>query len=61
MSPSEITGYALELFPLLKDLNIKTQTVPAAGTWQYAKINGAAVITVDFEKNQKILRETVEG
>lgn len=61
MSPSEITGYALELFPLLKDLNIKTQTVPAAGTWQYAKINGAAVITVNFEKNQKILRETVEG
>lgn len=61
MTPSEITGYALELFPLLKDINIKTQTVPANGTWQYAKINGSAVITVNFEKNQKILRETVGG
>ncbi len=57
MSPSEITGYVMELFPLLGDLNIKTQTIPANGTWQYATINGDAVITVNFEKNQQILRE----
>lgn len=59
MSASEITGYVLELFPLLNDLNVKTQSIPADGTWQYATINGAAVITVNFEKNQKILRETL--
>jgi anionic cell wall polymer biosynthesis LytR-Cps2A-Psr (LCP) family protein len=47
----------MELFPLLGDLNIKTQTIPANGTWQYATINGDAVITVNFEKNQQILRE----
>lgn len=59
MTPSEITGYVLELFPLLSDLNIKTQTIPADGTWQYATINGDAVITVNFQKNQQILRETL--
>jgi LCP family protein required for cell wall assembly len=59
MTASEITGYALELFPLLKGLQIKTQTVPADGTWQYATINKAAVITVNFEKNQQFLRETI--
>lgn len=61
MSPSEITGYALELFPLMKDISIKTQKVPADGTWQYAIINKSAVIIVNFEKNQKILREIVGG
>lgn len=60
MTPSEITGYLMELFPLLGDLNIKTQTIPANGTWQYATINGDAVITVNFEKNQQILRELFE-
>jgi LCP family protein required for cell wall assembly len=60
MTPSEITGYLMELFPLLGDLNIKTQTIPANGTWQYATIDGNAVITVNFEKNQQILRELFE-
>jgi LCP family protein required for cell wall assembly len=60
MTPSEITGYLMELFPLLGDLNIKTQTIPANGTWQYATIDGNAVIAVNFEKNQKILRELFE-
>jgi hypothetical protein len=48
------------LFPLLGDLNIKTQTIPANGTWQYATIDGNAVIAVNFEKNQQILRELFE-
>jgi LCP family protein required for cell wall assembly len=60
MTPSEITGYLMELFPLLGDLNIKTQTIPANGTWQYATIDGNAVIAVNFEKNQQILRELFE-
>ena len=59
MTPSEITGYVLELFPLLSDLQVVSQTIPASGTWQYATIKGNAVITVDFEKNQKLLRDTL--
>ena len=60
MTPSEITGYVLELFPLLSNLNIKTQTIPADGTWAYASIDGASVITVNFKKNQQILRELMD-
>lgn len=59
MTPSEITGYALELLPMLSGATIKSQSIPADGTWQYATINGASVITVNFEKNQQVLRETI--
>jgi hypothetical protein len=60
MTPSEITGYVIDLFPMLGDLQIRTQSIPASGTWQYATINGNSVITVNFEKNQQILREMME-
>jgi LCP family protein required for cell wall assembly len=59
MTPSEITGYAMDLMPMLSSVTIKNQTIPADGTWQYATINGAAVITVNFEKNQQVLRDTI--
>jgi LCP family protein required for cell wall assembly len=59
MTPSEITGYALDLLPMLGSATIKNQTIPADGTWQYASINGASVITVNFEKNQQFLRDTI--
>lgn len=61
MTPSQITGYALDLLPMLSSVTIKDQTIPADGTWQYATINGNSVITVNFEKNQQILREIIEG
>ncbi len=59
MTPSQITGYALDLLPMLSGATIKSQTIPAAGTWQYATIKGASVITVNFEKNQQVLRDTI--
>lgn len=59
MTPSEITGYALDLLPMLSSATIKNQTIPADGTWQYATINKASVITVNFEKNQQFLRDTI--
>ena len=61
MTPAQITGYALDLLPILSGATINTQTIPADGTWQYATIKGAAVITVNFEKNQQVLREIIEG
>lgn len=35
-------------------------TVPADGTWQYANIRGMSVITIDFEANSALWKETVE-
>lgn len=59
MTPAEITGYAMDLLPMLNSATIKNQTIPADGTWQYATINGDSVITVNFEKNQQFLRDTI--
>ena len=59
MTPAEITGYALDLLPILGDAVIVNQTIPASGTWQYATIDGASVITVNFEKNQQFLKDTL--
>lgn len=61
MTPSEIIGYAMDLLPILGDATINNQTIPASGTWQYATIKGDSVITVNFEKNQQFLKDTIGG
>lgn len=59
MENSQITGYVLELFPLLKDLTIITQHIPADGAYQRAYVRGMAVLIPDLEENCRILRETL--
>lgn len=59
MDNAEITGYVLDLFPILKDLTIVTQHIPAEGTYQSAYVRGMAVLIPDLEKNRQILEETL--
>lgn len=59
MSNSDITGYVMELFPLLADLTIITERIPADGTWSYAKVDGKSVIKVNFKKNQQYLQTII--
>lgn len=61
MSNSEIVGYALDLFPLLAGADIKAQQIPADGTWYLDWKREMSVITVDFEANQQILKDTLGG
>ena len=56
---TEIPGYALKLFPILKDLKIVTQRIPADGTYQDAVINGMAVLVPDLEANRKLLQQSL--
>lgn len=59
MSNTQIIKLALECFPMLTDLKIKAQYVPAEGTYQFANIRGMAVIVADLEANRKLLAETI--
>lgn len=62
MSNSRILGYALDLAPLLKDLEIRSQRIPAEGTYRFGDAGKVtSCIFLDFEANRAILRDTVLG
>ena len=59
MSNRQIIDLSMEIFPMLKSLNLKTQHIPAEGTYQFASIRGMSVIVADMEANRKLLMETI--
>lgn len=60
MTNAEITGYVLELFPLLADLKINTQRIPIDKSYYYSKIEGAGdCVVIDFDANLAFLKETL--
>lgn len=60
MTNAEITGYVLEFFPMLKDLNIVTQRIPLNDTYYFSVISGVGdSIIMDFETNRAFLKETL--
>lgn len=56
---SEIIDVAMEVFPMLAGCSVKTQHIPAEGTYQSVSIRGMAVLYPDLEANQKLLVETL--
>jgi len=65
MNSNQITSYALEILPILADLQVTTQAIPAEGTYRYAnkgtEENPLDVIVPDLEANREILRQTIGG
>ncbi len=61
MTNADILGYMLELFPILKDIEIKTQYIPAEGTYQFAQIRGMSVLVVDMEAARKQVALTMQS
>lgn len=59
MSNGDIMDYVSELFPMLTDLEITTQTIPAEGTYKGASVRGMSVLVPDMEANRQILRDTL--
>lgn len=59
MSNADILGYLLELFPILKDIEIKTQYIPAEGTFQYAQVRGMSVLVPNIEACRELLAQTI--
>lgn len=59
MSNSEIISLAMELAPMLSELNVVTQRIPADGEYQSVMIDGMAVLLPDLEANRQILVDTI--
>lgn len=64
MSDAEIMSYALELAPLLKDLKIQSQHIPAEGTYYYGDVKDQNIVDCifisDFETNRKLIEKAFE-
>lgn len=61
MSNLKIAGYALELFPLLSDMTVISQRIPADGTYSGQMIRGMAVLVADMDATRQMLEETLLG
>ena len=60
MTNAEITGYVLELFPLLADLKLNTQRIPIDKSSYYSNIKGSGdCVVIDFDANLAFLKETL--
>ena len=59
MTNSDILKYIVDFFPLLTELQVTTQHIPADGYYYSARIRGMAVLVPDFEENIRILKETI--
>lgn len=58
MSESRLLLLALEIFPMLPDLTLTSQSVPAPGTYTDKTVNGMAVLSADMEAARKLLQQT---
>ncbi len=61
MSNLQILSYAIELFPLLSDVQIVSQRIPADGTYSGQMIRGMAVLVADMDAARALLEETLLG
>ena len=45
----------------VRDYELISQAIPAEGTYTFDTINGMSVVSVDFDANKAVLRETIYG
>lgn len=58
LSNKQILSYLSDIFPMLSGAEIKTQSIPANGTYEYGYSDkGRSVLFVDFEANRDILKK----
>ncbi len=61
MSEKQIVDLAMELIPILGELEITSQSIPAKGTYESASVKGMYVLVADMEANREILYRTIYG
>ncbi len=59
MTNDQIVKYVLEFAPILSELEVTTQHIPADGHYYFAKISGMSVIVADFKACNDLLKETI--
>lgn len=58
MTESRLLLLAMELFPMLTDLQVTSQSIPSAGTYTDKTINGMAVLVADMDAARQLLHST---
>ena len=61
MSNLKIMGYGLELFPILGEMTVVSQHIPADGTYSPQIIRDMSVLVADMDAARKLLEETMQG
>ena len=59
LTNSQIMGYAADVFPMLKNISVVSQRVPADGMFQSAMIRGMDVLLPDLEASRQMLKDTL--
>ena len=59
MTNTDIVKYVVEFVPMLPELQINTQHIPAIGTYTGAMVRGMSVLIPDLKANREILEETL--
>ena len=59
MSNGDMLEIAAKIVPILPELQVTTQYIPAEGTYTYASIHGMSVLVPDLEANRQILKDTI--
>ena len=59
MSNGDMIEVAAKVVPILPELKVTTQYIPAEGTYRYASIYGMSVLVPDLEANRQILKDTI--
>ena len=59
MTDEEILGYILEFAPLLDELEIVTQSVPAESEYEYAMTDGMSVVVPNMDAIRRRLSDTI--
>jgi len=59
MSNSKIISLAMELFPMLADMEIVSQRIPADGDYYLAMVDEMSVIIADMDACRELLKETL--
>ncbi len=62
MSEKEIVSLATQIIPILGELKITSQSIPAKDTYYSARVTDVGYVLVpDFEANRAILRQSIYG
>ena len=59
LSRGQLFLYAMEILPHLSDLNIRSQKIPADGTFTDKTIDGMSVLVADLDTQRQYLRSTL--
>ncbi len=61
MTQGEIITLATDLFPMLAEMEVVSQVVPAAGTYYSVMIDGMSVIKLDMDAARELLDSTLNN